>query len=556
MEWLNSLFVEHSVVQAVVVISLVVAVGLVLGRVKVWGISLGVTFVFFVGILAGHFGLTLDARMLNYAESFGLILFVYALGLQVGPGFFSSFGKSGLKLNMLAMLVVLLGSAMTLVFHWTTGVSLPDMVGVLSGAVTNTPALGAAQQTLKQMSDPSLEQADLALGCAVTYPLGVVGVILALIAVRKLMASRVFFKRGEVDKKRHTVIVGFRVTNPGLDGKAVEEIARLSSKRFVISRLWRGGKVVIPTSETRVETGDRLLVIAAESDVEPLAMLIGERDSEDWNRENIDWDAIDSRLESHRIVVTKPAINGKRLGALRLRNLFGINITRVYRSGVVLLPTPDLVLQLGDRLTVVGEAAAIQNVERVLGNKVRDLDEPNLVSVFAGMLLGLLLGSIPFSVPGVDFPVRLGLAGGPIVMGILVGAFGPRIHMVTYTTVSANLMLRSLGLSTYLACLGLDAGVHFFETLFRPEGLLWVGLGFAITVVPVALVAVFSLRFMREDYGAVAGMLCGSMSNPMALNYVNSTVESDTPSVAYATVYPLTMFARVVLAQLLLMLFL
>ena len=556
MEWLKGLLIEHSVVQAVVVISLVVAIGLMLGRIKVWGISLGVTFVFFVGILAGHLGLTLDAQMLNYAESFGLIVFVYALGLQVGPGFFSSLGKSGLKLNMLAMLVVLLGSLMTLVFHWTTGVSLPDMVGVLSGAVTNTPALGAAQQTLKQMNDPSLAQSDLALGCAVTYPLGVVGVILALIVIRKMMASSIFFKQGEVDKKKHTVIVGFLVTNPGAVGKTVQEIARLSSKRFVISRLWRDGKVLIPTSETRVEAGDRLLVIVAESDVEALVMLIGEKDKMDWNQENIDWDAIDSRLESHRIVVTKPGINGKRLGSLRLRNQYGINITRIYRAGVVLLPTPDLILQLGDRLTVVGEAEAILEVEKVLGNKVKDLDEPNLVTVFVGMLLGLLLGSIPLAIPGIDFPVKLGLAGGPIVMGILVGAFGPRIHMVTYTTVSANLMLRGLGLSMYLACLGLDAGVHFFETVFRPEGLLWVGLGFAITFVPVVLVAIFSIKFACEDYGAIAGMLCGSMSNPMALNYVNTTVESDSPSVAYATVYPLTMFVRVILAQVILMMFL
>ena len=556
MEWLKGLLIEHSVVQAVVVISLVVAIGLMLGRIKVWGISLGVTFVFFVGILAGHLGLTLDAQMLNYAESFGLIVFVYALGLQVGPGFFSSLGKSGLKLNMLAMLVVLLGSLMTLVFHWTTGVSLPDMVGVLSGAVTNTPALGAAQQTLKQMNDPSLAQSDLALGCAVTYPLGVVGVILALIVIRKMMASSIFFKQGEVDKKKHTVIVGFLVTNPGAVGKTVQEIARLSSKRFGISRLWRDGKVLIPTSETRVEAGDRLLVIVAESDVEALVMLIGEKDKMDWNQENIDWDAIDSRLESHRIVVTKPGINGKRLGSLRLRNQYGINITRIYRAGVVLLPTPDLILQLGDRLTVVGEAEAILEVEKVLGNKVKDLDEPNLVTVFVGMLLGLLLGSIPLAIPGIDFPVKLGLAGGPIVMGILVGAFGPRIHMVTYTTVSANLMLRGLGLSMYLACLGLDAGVHFFETVFRPEGLLWVGLGFAITFVPVVLVAIFSIKFAREDYGAIAGMLCGSMSNPMALNYVNTTVESDSPSVAYATVYPLTMFVRVILAQVILMMFL
>ncbi|WP_278366593.1 putative transporter [Butyricimonas virosa] len=556
MEWLTSLLTEHSVIQAVIVVSLVSAVGLALGKISMWGVSLGVTFVFFVGIVAGHFGLSIDPQMLNYAESFGLIIFVYALGVQVGPGFFSSLGKGGLKLNMLAMLVVLLGIVMTLGFHWTTGVSLPDMVGILSGAVTNTPALGAAQQTLKQLNDPAIQQSDLALGCAVAYPLGVVGVILAVILVRKLFASSIFFKKSDEDSHKKTVVIGFLVSNPGVFGKTIQEIARQSSKKFVVSRLWRNEKVIIPASDTMVKEGDCLLMITTEGDVEALTMLIGKRDTRDWNKEDIDWDAIDSQLVSHRIVITRSEINGKRLGALRLRNQYGINITRIYRAGIVLLPTPDLTLQLGDRLTVVGEESAIAKVENVVGNTVKDLDEPNLVAVFIGMVLGLLLGSIPLTIPGISFPVKLGLAGGPIVMGILVGAFGPRIHMVTYTTISANLMLRALGLSMYLACLGLDAGTHFFETVFRPEGALWVGLGFAITVIPVILVAAVSIKWMKIDFGSVAGMLCGSMSNPMALNYVNSTVDSDTPSVAYATVYPLTMFVRVIMAQVILMLFL
>ncbi|WP_018336660.1 putative transporter [Butyricimonas synergistica] len=556
MEWLNSLFVEHSVIQAVIVVSLVSAVGLALGKISIWGVSLGVTFVFFAGIMAGHFGLTIDPQMLNYAESFGLIIFVYALGLQVGPGFFSSLGKGGLKLNMLAMVVVFLGVVMTLGFHWTTGVSLPDMMGILSGAVTNTPALGAAQQTLKQMGDPTISAADLALGCAVAYPLGVVGVILAVIFVRKLFASRIFFKKTGEDKRKKTIVVGINVSNPGVTGKTIKEIARLSSKKFVISRLWRDGKVVIPASDTVVQVDDRLLVITTEGDVDALSMMIGERDSTDWNQEDIDWNKVDNQLVSHRIVITRPDINGKRLGALRLRNEFGINVTRIYRAGIVLLPTPDLVLQLGDRLNVVGEEAAIARVGEAVGDAVKDLDEPNLVAVFIGMVLGLLLGSIPLVIPGISFPVKLGLAGGPIVMGILVGAFGPRIHMITYTTISANLMLRALGLSMYLACLGLDAGTHFFETVFRPEGALWVALGFAITVVPVVIVAAVAIKWMKIDFGSVAGMLCGSMSNPMALNYVNTTVDNDSPSVAYATVYPLTMFVRVILAQVILMLFL
>ena len=327
----------------------------------------------------------------------------------------------------------------------------------------------------------------------------------------------------------------------------------MSYPKFVISRLWRDGNVSIPTSEKILKEGDRLLVVTSEKDVLALTVLFGEQENTDWNKEDIDWNAIDSQLISQRIVVTRPELNGKKLGALRLRNHYGINISRVYRSGVQLLATSELTLQLGDRLTVVGEAAAIQNVEKVLGNAVKSLQEPNLVAVFVGIILGLALGAIPISIPGITAPVKLGLAGGPIIVGILIGTFGPRIHMVTYTTISANLMLRALGLSMYLACLGLDAGTHFFETVFRPEGALWVGLGFAITVVPVILVAIVSIKWMKIDFGSVSGMLCGSMANPMALNYANDTIPGDNPSVAYATVYPLCMFLRVIIAQILLM---
>ena len=553
MEWINSILIEHSVIQAVVVIAMISALGLALGKISVYGVSLGVTFVFFVGIAAGHFGLSIDPQMLNYAESFGLIIFVYALGLQVGPGFFGSFRKGGMTLNMLAFAVILVGTAMTLGLHVVTGVSLPDMVGILSGAVTNTPALGAAQQTLKQMH---IDAADPALGCAVTYPLGVVGVILAVIVLRKMFPRRTVETVVAEDKSKHTFIAGFEVRNPGIFGKNVKEVAPLAAHRFVISRLWRDGKVTIPTSDTVLLEGDRLLVITTEAEEESLRILFGEEEKVDWNKKDIDWNAIDSQLVSQRIVVSRSEINGKKLGSLRLRNHYGINITRIYRAGVQLLATPGLVLQLGDKLTVVGEAAAISNVEKVLGNRIISLKEPNLIAVFVGIVLGLAVGAIPFSIPGVSFPVRLGIAGGPIIVGILMGAFGPRLHMITYTTRSANLMLRGLGLSIYLACLGLDAGVHFFETVFRPEGLLWVALGFAITFVPVVLVAVIALKLMKIDFGSLAGMLCGSMANPMALNYVNATVEGDNPAVSYATVYPLSMFIRVIFAQLILMLFL
>lgn len=533
-----------------VVISFISAIGLGLGKVRLMGISLGVTFVFFVGILAGHLGFTVDPAMRTYAESFGLVIFVYALGLQVGPGFFSSFHTGGLTLNMLSMGVVVLGTLMAVVFSYATGVSLPDMVGILCGATTNTPALGAAQQTLVQLG---LDGSTAALGCAVTYPLGVVGVIIAVMLMRKTLVKPGDTGAQEKEDANKVYMAAFQVHNPAVFGKSVKDIGAISTTRFVISRLWRDGHVSIPTSASTLREGDRLLVITSEKDVPALTVLFGEQENKDWNKDDIDWNAIDSELASERIVVTRPELNGKRLGSLRLRNHYGINISRVYRSGVQLLATPELVLQLGDRLTVVGESAAIRNVEKVLGNAVKSLNEPNLVVIFIGIVLGLVLGSLPIAIPGISTPVKLGLAGGPIIVGILLGTFGPRLHMITYTTRSANLMLRALGLSMYLACLGLDAGAHFFETVFRPEGLLWIGLGFVLTLIPTLIIGAIAMKWLKIDFASVFGMLCGSMANPMALNYVNDTVSGDNPAVAYATVYPLSMFARVILVQVLLM---
>ena len=553
MDWLYSLFVEHSALQAVIVLSLISAIGLGLGKVRVCGISLGVTFVFFTGILSGHFGLSIDPQMLNYAESFGLVLFVYALGLQVGPGFFSSFRQGGVQLNLLAIGVVLVGTLLAVLGSYACGISLPDMVGILCGATTNTPALGAAQQTLKQLG---LETSTPALGCAVTYPLGVVGVILAILLMRKVMVRKEDLEVKEKENENKTYIAAFQVHNPAIFNMSIKEIGALKNyPKFVISRLWRDGNVSIPTSDKVIKEGDRLLVITSEKNAPALTVLFGEQEHTDWNKEDIDWNAIDSQLISQRIVVTRPELNGKKLGSLHLRNHYGINISRVYRSGVQLLATAELTLQLGDRLTVVGEAASIHNVEKVLGNAIKSLKEPNLVAVFVGIILGLALGAVPISIPGISAPVKLGLAGGPIIVGILIGTFGPRMHMVTYTTRSANLMLRALGLSLYLACLGLDAGAHFFETVFRPEGALWIAVGFALTVIPVLIVGVVAFKWAKVDFGSVTGMLCGSMANPMALSYANTTVEGDEPSVSYATVYPLSMFIRVISAQLLIMLF-
>lgn len=554
MQWLTDIFLTHSAVQAVVILSLLCACGLALGKIKVLGVSLGVAFVFFLGILAGHLGISIEPRMLQYAQNFGLVLFVYALGLQVGPGFFSSFHKSGLTLNMLAIGVVLVGTVLTLLLP-LLGINLSDAVGIMCGATTNTPALAAAQQTLAQLHSP---ESGAALGCAVTYPLGVVGVILALALIRKVLVrhSDHLIDESE-DEADHTFIAAYRVRNEGIIGKTVGDLARISPRQFVISRLWRDGKVTIPEAGTVLMADDRLLVTMRDQDAaEAMEVLFGKQEATDWNKDDIDWNAIDSDLVSQAILITKPEINGRKLGSLRLRRNYGVNISRVNRGGLQLLATPDLRLLIGDRIIVVGHREAIKNVEEEVGNAVKMLDEPNLITVFLGMTFGLILGSIPIVLPGITAPVKLGLAGGPIIAGILIGAFGPRIHINAYTTSSANLMLRSIGLALYLACLGLASGPDFFATVIRPEGLLWVGTGFLLTIIPVLIVGWIALRMAHIDYASVSGMLSGAMANPMAMNYANETLGSDRPSVAYAAVYPLSMFLRVIIAQVLLLIFL
>ena len=555
MNWLQEAFLEPTMVQAVIIISLVSALGLYLGRIKIFGISLGITFVFFAGILAGHLGIVVNKDMLYFAQSFGLILVVYALGLQVGPGFFSSLKKGGVAMNMMGLGVILLGLIMTVGLHWVTGVSLSNMVGLLCGAVTNTPALGAAQQALLQI-DPTNTKGvtDMALACAVAYPLGVVGVILAIIILRALFADK---KQKDLKEQRDTTtyVAEFHVSNPAIYEKSIKDVMKLTDKHFVISRVWRNGKVSIPTSDTLLHEHDHLLIISVKSDVENIKVLFGEQENVDWNKADIDWNAIDSQLISRRIAVTRNRVNGVKLGSLRLRNLYGINITRVNRAGIDLLASPDLRLQIGDRLTIVGEANSVNTVGKILGDEIKRLNNPNLLAVFIGISLGMLLGALPITLPGMSTPVKLGIAGGPIIVGILMGAFGPRFHLTTYTTMSANLMLRQLGIIIYLAGLGIDSGVHFFETVFRAEGLLWIGLGFLLTIVPVLIVGFIASQFFKLDYAHNVGMLCGSMANPMALSYANTTVDGDEPSVSYATVYPLSMFIRVISAQLVLMLF-
>lgn len=555
MNWLQEAFLTPTMIQAVIIISLVSAIGLYLGRIKIFGISLGITFVFFTGILAGHLGIIVNKDMLYFAQSLGLIIFVYALGLQVGPGFFSSLKKGGVAMNMMGLGVILLGLIMAISLHWVTKISLPNMIGLLCGAVTNTPALGAAQQALLQTDSTNTKGVtDMALACAVTYPLGVVGVILAIIILRYFFANK-----RQKDPMEHrdttTYVAEFHVSNPAIYNKSIKDVMKLTEKHFVISRVWRNGIVSIPTSDTLLHEHDHLLIISVKSDVENIKVLFGEQENVDWNKADIDWNAIDSQLISRRIAITRNRVNGVKLGSLRLRNLYGINITRVNRAGIDLLASPDLRLQIGDRLTIVGEANSVNTVGKILGDEIKRLNNPNLLAIFIGILLGMLLGALPITLPGMTVPVKLGIAGGPIIVGIMMGAFGPRFHLTTYTTMSANLMLRQLGITIYLAGLGIDSGAHFFETVFRAEGLLWIGIGFLLTIVPVLIVGFIASQFFRLDYAHNVGMLCGSMANPMALNYANTTVEGDEPSVSYATVYPLSMFIRVISAQLVLMLF-
>lgn len=552
MNWFESLFLSHSPLQAVCVLSVIIAVGLGLGKLKFRGVSLGVAFVFFTGILAGHLGLSIDPEMLLYAEDFGLVLFVYELGLKVGPGFFSAFRFGGLKLNMLGLGLVMLGTLTAVGISLATGISMSDMIGILCGATTNTPALGAAQQALQQLG---ISSNGAALSCAVTYPLGVVGVILALVAARAFFSRKSDLRAKRHAEADHTYVAEFMLTNPGLDGVSVKSAHSSVTSKFVISRIWNDKGVIIPGPEDVLHKGDRLLVVANEEDIPTLTILFGHKEDKDWNRPNIDWDHIDKKLVSREVVVSKPAINGKKLGSLRLRNNYDINISRVSRSGVRLLADPKLVLQLGDRLTLVGSQQDVDKVTKLLGNSVSDLKDPNLAAIFIGLVLGLILGSIPIAIPGMSVPIKLGLAGGPIVVGILMGCFGPRLHLVTYTTRSANLMLRGIGLSLYLACLGLESGANFLDTVMRADGLIWIAIGFVITLLPSLVMMVASMRIWKLDFGEASGMVCGAMANPMALNYADQNVGCDEASVAYASVYPLSMFVRVVIAQVLVLLF-
>lgn len=555
MSWFTELFTQQTFMQAVLILSLICASGLALGNLKIFGVSLGVTFVFFAGIVAGHFGVTVDPEMLALAQNFGLILYIYALGLQVGPGFFSSFKKGGIRLNLISVLVLIVGSAMAIAVHWLTKTTLSDSVGLLAGAVTNTPMLGAAQQTLLQMNPGGIEEANsMAMACAVAYPFGLVSMILSILILKAIYAPK-NSNKSEGRSTDNTFITEYQISNPGIFGKTIQEVRKHADCQFVISRVWKNGVVMIPTSETILEKDEHVLVISSKNDVERIKTLFGQQENVDWNKKDIDWNAIDNQLVSRKVLITKTEHNGVKLGDLKLRNSYGINITRVNRAGIDLLPSRSLRLQLGDKLTIVGEARSVANVEALLGNEEKQLNTPNLLSIFIGIILGLILGSIPLKVPGMTMPIKLGIAGGPIIIGILMGAFGPRFHLATYTTQSANLMLRQLGLTIFLAGLGLSAGNGFFNAVFSLEGLKWVLVSISLATIPVLLIGFISARFFKTSYADNAGMLCGSMANPFALEFAGGESNGDDPAVAYATVYPASIFLRVISAQLIMILF-
>lgn len=552
MDWVNNLFSVHSSIQIVVILSIIIAFGLAIGKVKIMGISLGIAFVFFVGILAGHLGLSIDPTVLDYAETFGLAMFVYCLGLHVGPNFFGSLRHEGMSQNMWSLAVIVFGTLFSLLLIPLTGINLPDMLGLLCGATTNTPALGAATQALSHLG---MSSGTVALATAVTYPLGVLGVIIAMMLLRKLFVKPADLEVKTAESNDHTYIAEFKVVNPATSGKSIASVSDMTHLKFIISRIWRGNEVIVPNAETTLMVDDDLLVITTKEDEGAMEILFGKKINKNWNEEAIDWNAIDTQVESRVLVLTRTELNGKRLGELHLRKSYGVNVSRVLRGDMKLLATSDLRLQYGDRVTVVGQHEAVNHVESYFGNSVKTLNEPNIGSILFGIFLGLAIGTIPISIPGMGSSVRLGIAGGPIIMGIIVGALGPKMHFISYTTQSASLMLRKLGLSLYLACLGLDAGKDFFDTVMRPQGLLWIGIGALITIIPVLIVGLIALKTKKFDFGTICGILCGSMANPMALGYANDTIKGDTASISYASVYPLGMFVRVIIAQILVMFF-
>ena len=559
MELLRNLFEGYpnlwggGVAHSVLILSLVIAFGIILAKIKIAGISLGVTWILFVGIVFGHFNLSLDEHLLHFLKEFGLILFVYSIGLQVGPGFFSAFKKGGFTLNMLAMTTIFLSVVITIILHFATGVPITTMVGILSGAVTNTPGLGAAQQANSDLN--GIDAPEIAMGYAVAYPLGVVGAILSLLALKYILNINTTKEEADAEKglghlQELTVRpVTLVIKNEAINGKAIKDIRPLVNRNFVISRIryHEGNKETeLVNSGTILHLDDEILIISNPIDIEAITVFFGKQ-------VEVEWEQVSKNLISRRILITKPELNGKTLSQLKIRNNFGANITRINRSGVDLVAAPSLQLQMGDRVTVVGSELAVGHAEKVLGNSMKRLNHPNLIPIFIGIALGCILGSIPFMFPGIPQPVKLGLAGGPLIVSILISRFGPQYKMITYTTMSANLMVRERGISLFLACVGLGAGKGFIETVVNEGGYVWIGYGAIITVIPLLITGLIGRYGCKLNYYTLIGVLSGANTNPPALAYSNDLTSCDAPAVGYATVYPLAMFLRVLTAQLLIL---
>ena len=545
---------QNAVAQTLIVYSAIITLGMLIGKIQIKGVSLGVTFVLFVGILAGHLGCNIDPAVLDFLKNFGLILFIFTIGLQVGPGFFSSFKTSGLKMNGLACCMILLGVGATvgLSFLFAEYVDAPMMVGIMSGAVTSTPGLGAAQEALQQLSATGAIEGELppiSLGYAVAYPMGVLGIILTMMLLRVIFRVDLKAEESNLQQKQTSHekpdILTFRITNSNIDGLTLAELKHSFGHEFVATRLRANEQVSIPHADTVLHTGNLILVVTRHANAKLLQKLLGEPIDYEWKDD-------ESTMVSRRIVVTRDSINGKTIGQLHLRSAFNVNITRVGRAGIDLLARPDLVLQVGDRMMVVGPLENIKKAEAMLGNTLKRLNNPHIITIFLGILMGILVGSIPIYFPNMPMPVRLGLAGGPLIVAILLGRFGYKLKLITYTTQSANLMLREIGICLFLASVGLASGGRFVETVVSPNGLLWIGCGVLITMIPPLIVGVVA-RLMKFDFFSICGLIAGSHTNIPPLAYANSLTETDEPAVAYSTVYPLATFLRILSAQILIL---
>ncbi|WP_308762691.1 putative transporter [uncultured Bacteroides sp.] len=556
MNWLQDLFTNpNSIAHIVALYAFVIAAGVLLGKIKFFGISLGVTFVLFVGILAGHFGFTGNPAILSFVQDFGLILFVFCIGLQVGPSFFSSFKRGGITLNLLAVGIVVLNIAVALILYFALQgrVDIPMMVGILCGAVTNTPGLGAANEALQQLH---YQGPEIAMGYACAYPLGVMGIILSMILIRYICRVDVKQDSDEIQKEEEAnphmkpYTISLKVQNEALSGKTLSQVQNFLARDFVCTRIIQDGHMITPNANTVLRLGDRMFVVCAEDDSEAIMAFIGPKIEQDWDVTNQQ----DKPMVSRRILVTQPNINGKTLGELHFSSMYGVNVTRANRSGMDLFAARQLRLQVGDRVMVVGPQDAIERVANLLGNQLRRLDHPNIVTIFVGILCGILFGSLPIAIPGMPTPVKLGLAGGPLIISILIGRFGHKVKLVTYTTMSANLMLREVGLVLFLASVGIKAGENFVQMVVEGDGVLYVGIGFLITFIPLIITGIIARWHHRVNYFTLMGLIAGSNTDPPALAYANQIAGNDAPAVGYSTVYPLAMFLRILTAQLLVLL--